>query len=86
MELHELKKKRDAYAGKIAQLAITIAIIFALPAGLAIGLSYWFSFSVMYALLPACVISWVLVILIYRKVDREVRELEMNIAQLQHEE
>lgn len=86
MELHELEKERDAYSGKIAQLAIHIAVIFALPALIAIGLSHWFSFSLMFSLAPAFVISWTLIVMLYRRVDKKVRQLEENISRLRSEE
>lgn len=86
MKLKELEQQRDAYAGRIAKLAIQIALIFGVPAALAIGLSRWFEVKIMYLLPVAFIISWIMVITLYRKVDRKVRELEQQISELKKEE
>lgn len=86
MELHELEKKRDAYAGKIAQLAIQIALIFAIPAAVALLLKYLFEVPIVYTLPVAFILSWVLVIRLYKKVDRAVRDLEEQIRERKREE
>lgn len=86
MELHELEKKRDAYAGRIAHLAIHIALIFAIPAGIALLLKYFFEVSIAYTLPVAFVLSWILVIRLYRKIDKTVRTLEEQIRERKKEE
>jgi len=86
MNLHELEKKRDAYAGRIAYLAIQIALIFGLPAATALLLQYFFEVPIVYALPVAFILSWVLVIRLYRSVDRKVRHLEEQIREHKNKE
>lgn len=79
MKLHELEKKRDEYTGKIVQLAIHIALIFAIPAALALLLKYLLEVPIMYTLPVAIILSWILVIRLYKKTERAVRSLEEQI-------
>ena len=79
MELHELEKERDAYSGRITHLAIHIALIFAIPAGVSVLLKYFLETPVVYTLPIAFVLSWILVIRLYRKIDKKVRSLETQI-------
>ena len=86
MNLQELEKERDAYAGRIGKLAIHIALIFAIPVVLAIGIGRLLDVSLVYTIPFAVVISWVLVIRMYRKVDAKVRGLEEKIRDIKKEE
>lgn len=86
MTLQELEKERNAYASQITNLAIKIAVIFVVPVLLAIGVSRLFDVSLVYTMPIAFIISWVLVIRMYRKVDKKVRELEEKIRALKEEE
>ena len=82
MELEKLIQKRDAYAGKILKLGILIAVIFLLPAVIAIVLSRSFDLSYVYTLGGAVIVSWTSVILLYRKIHHEVKALENQIKEL----
>jgi predicted tellurium resistance membrane protein TerC len=86
MELEDLIKKRDAYAGKILKLGITIAIIFLVPALIAILLKHYFAISYVYSLTFAFIISWTGVIFLYRKINKEVKALEMQIKELREKQ
>ena len=86
MELQDLEKKRDAYAGKITRLALHIAIIFAVPIAIAIGLHTWLNISYLILFPVAFIASWTAVTFLYRKIDKEVRELEARISELKKEE
>lgn len=80
MELAELEKKRDGYAGKIVKLGFTIAVIFLVPALIAVLLSRVLNLSFLYFFPVAFVVSWSFVVGIYRRYAREVRELDRQIA------
>ena len=86
MNLQELEKKRDAYSSKIASLAIQIALIFAIPAGIAVLAYYFLEIRIVYTLPIAFILSWVLVIRLYQKVDKKVRTLEAQIRELKQKE
>ena len=86
MDLHNLEQQRDAYSGRIGKLAIQIALIFALPAGVALALFKWMQIPVLYTLPVAFIASWVMVISLYRRVDRKVRDLENKIINLKKQE
>lgn len=86
MKLKELEKKRDAYAGKIIKLAITVAVIFIAPILVITGISYFFNIEFMYLFPLAFIISWTLVILLYRKMSKEVKALDHQIKELKAEE
>ncbi len=80
MELETLEKKRDAYAGKMVHLMIYIGLIFLIPALIAILIAWLIGVS-SFTLFPvAFVLSWTLVVLLYRKYNREVKELDRQIA------
>ena len=82
MKLEELEKKRDSYGGKIVKLALLIAVIFLVPVLVIAGISYYGDIKFMYLFPIAFVVSWVLVILLYRKVSKEVKGLDRQIKDL----
>jgi hypothetical protein len=86
MNLDDLERQRDAYASKIGKLALYIAVIFAVPAVIAIAIGRYADISLAYLLPIAFVISWILVAQLYRRIDKKVRELESRIRELKREE
>ncbi len=86
MELEKLIKKRDAYAGKILHLGIQIAAIFLVPIVLAIVIHWYLDISYFYLFPLAFIISWTGVIILYRKISKEVRELDNKIKELREQE
>lgn len=86
MELETLLKKRDAYAGRIVKLGIQIAVIFLLPAAAAVFLSRHFNLSFLYFFPGALIISWGLVIYLYKKVSKEMKELDARIKELREKQ
>ena len=86
MELEKLIKKRDAYAGKILKLGIIIAVIFILPAIIALLLTKYFNISYAYTLGGAFIVSWTGVVFLYRKIYREVKILETQIRDLNNKQ
>ena len=86
MEIEKLLKERDAYAGKILKLGITIAVIFLFPAIIAVLLGRYYNFSYVYTLGGAFIISWTGVVFLYRKISREVKHLEERIHELRKKE
>jgi len=81
MQLETLIKKREAYAGQILRLGIQIAGIFLIPVILVIIISRLFDISLMYLFPFAFITSWASVIVLYRKVSREVRYLDAQIKE-----
>lgn len=81
-ELIELEKKRDAYATQITRMAVQIAVIFAVPLLLGVGVHFWFNVSYPVILPFAFVISWLGVSHLYRKVGRGVQALEKRIQEI----
>lgn len=86
MELDKLLKERDAYAGKIFKLGIIIAVIFLFPAIIAIVLSKFFGISQILLFGIAFVVSWSSVFFLYKKINKQVTELDQRIAQLRKQE
>lgn len=84
-ELQKLEKEREMLAGKIVRLAIHIALIFAVPVALALGIHFGFGIRLVYVLPVAVIISWVLVIRLYRKTDQKMRYLDQRIMELKKE-
>lgn len=83
MELETLLKQRDAYAGKILKLGILIAVIFLLPAVIAIFVTKYFNVSYVYTLGIAFIVSWTGVVFLYRNIAQRVKKLETRINELQ---
>ncbi len=81
-ELSDLQKKRDAYAGKITHLAIQIAVLFAIPLLVALGIHYAADVSFPSLMPFAFILSWIGVVYVYRKIDKEVRTLELRIYEI----
>lgn len=86
MELEKLIKQRDAYGGQIINLAIKIAILFLVPAVLAILANQYVGISYIYVFPLAFIISWTGVILLYKKISKEVRALDVRIKELRAQE
>ena len=82
MELEKLIKQRESYGGQIIHLAIKIAILFLVPAILAIIISRYADIAYINVFPFAFIISWTGVILLYRKVSKEVRTLNERIKEL----
>jgi predicted tellurium resistance membrane protein TerC len=86
MKLEELIKQRDAYGGKILKLGITIAVIFIVPVLVVLGLSFLTGIEFMYLFPIAFIISWTSVIILYRKISKEVKLLDHQIKKLRAQE
>jgi archaellum biogenesis protein FlaJ (TadC family) len=86
MKLEELEKKRDAYAGKIIKLAIVIAAIFIVPILAITGISHFAGIKFMHLFPVAFITSWTFVVLLYRKVSREVNDLNRQIKDIKDKE
>lgn len=86
MELEKLLKQRDSYAGKILKLGIQIAVIFLLPAIIAIVLSKTLHLSFLYFFPGAFIISWAFVVYLYIKIKKEMEELDRCINELREKE
>jgi len=86
MELEQLIQQRDAYGGKIVKLLIHIGLIFIVPILVIALVSYLTGITFMYLFPVAFIISWTGVILLYRKVSKEVRALDVRIKELREQE
>jgi hypothetical protein len=67
-------------------LGIQIAVIFLVPALLALLAYKVFGISFMYVFPLAFIISWTGVILLYKKISKEVRALDARIKELRVQE
>lgn len=84
-ELEQLEKKRDLLAFRVVKLMIHIALIFAIPAAIAIAIHYFFDIRFRFLFPVAFILSWILVIRLYRKTDRQMRELDQRIMKLKRD-
>lgn len=93
MEIDELKKTKDRYITKIFYLGLKIALIFAIPAVIAVLLgkridaSYGHDkkFSIIF-LAFAFVLSWWITISMYRKLARKIKAIENQIKEKKSQE
>lgn len=81
-----MEQQRDAYASKILPLGIKIAVIFLIPAAIAVLLNKFLNVPIRYTLPVAFLLSWYGVIMIYRKTSREVRALDQKIKELRNQD
>ncbi len=85
-ELQQLEKKREVLASQVVRLMIRIALIFAIPVLLGIGIHYLFDIRFRYVLPVAFIFSWVLVIRMYRKTDKQMRDLDRRIMEFKKQD
>ncbi len=86
MKLRELEKKRDNYASEVVKMAIQVAVTFAIPAIIAVVLYKYVNVPIVISLPLAFIVSWALVVRLYKKVDREAKELDKQIADAKAEQ
>ena len=86
MELEKLIKQREDEAGKFVKLMIKIAVIFLIPAAIAVFLSKYFNLSFLYFFPAAFILSWTLVIILYQKVSKKMKALDTRIKELRKEQ
>lgn len=86
MELEKLVKQRDAYAGKILPLMIKIAVLFLVPAAIAVAITKIWNINFIYLFPAAFILSWSGVIYLYRKMSGEVRALDARIKELRNQD
>ena len=82
MDLEKLLKQREAYSGKILKLGIQIAGIFLVPVVIISVIHKIFEIPFMYLFPVAFILSWVGVAILYRRYDREIRDIEHKIREL----
>jgi len=82
MKLDELIQERDAYGGKILKLGISIAVIFILPVLIIAGISYLSGIRFIYLFPIAFIVSWTLVVILYKRVSKKVKTLDKQIQDL----
>ena len=93
-KLKELEEKRDKYVHKIFYLMLEILVIFGAPAVVAYFLGAWLDarFTTegktlqMTALAVAFVTSWVITIMKYRRIDRQLKDLDKQISSLRSQQ
>lgn len=89
-KLKELEDKRDKYVHRIFYLMLQILVIFGVPAAIAYFLGAWLdarletgSKTLQFTSLGvAFVTSWVITIMKYRKIDKELKRLDKEIKDL----
>ena len=92
MEIEELEKKRDEAMTGFFWLGLQIAVIFAIPAITAaivskkIALQTGFKGATTIGLGISFIISWIIVIYIYRKKAKKMKEIEDKIRTLRKQE
>jgi hypothetical protein len=90
-DIEELKKIRDHYRAKAFHLALGILAIFGVPAGLAVVAGRAMDSGVgsgrkwqMIFLGLAFFLSWFMLILVWRKIDKGMREVDDKIKKSKH--
>ena len=86
MELEKLLQQRDAYGRKILKLGIKIAFIFLLPIIIGVIIHRTLDIPLLYILLVAFIVSWSGIIVLYRKISKQVRTLDAKIRELKTKE
>lgn len=86
MELQDLQKKRESYAGKILPLMVKIAVLFLIPAVIVLVLYKVWDINYFYTFPVAFILSWSGVIWLYRKMSAEVRALDARIKELRNQD
>ncbi|MDP3955653.1 MAG: hypothetical protein Q8Q18_00195 [bacterium] len=84
----ELKRERQVVTNRIYWMMVEVAVIFGLSAFGAYGLGVYLSFSrkgMFIVLGISFVVSWLLVILRYRMVTKELRIIEVHLKDAQRE-
>jgi hypothetical protein len=85
-ELKSLRKKRDGYVDQMMWFALSLIVIFGLPAGIAVYLGkvvFENTVVLTISLISAFVLSWLIVIYRYKKIAKKVRETEDAIQEIQ---
>lgn len=85
-QLKALERERDSHVTRIFWVGLEIAILFAIPLAVAILIGLKFGGVVKWiALAIAFVLSWVLMIVRYRKVAHKMEALDRDVKQLREE-
>lgn len=82
MKLEELIQQRNEYGAKILKLAIQVAGIFLIPILLIYGITLISDIKFIYLFPVAFIISWLSIFFLYRKISREVKDLDRRIREL----
>lgn len=83
-EIIRMEKEREGYITKLFWFALEIALIFLVPALIAvfISLEFWGKKAVWYALPFTFVLSWVIVVIRWRKINKILTKLDKDILEL----
>lgn len=90
MSLHEklekLEKEREKQVTRVFWMGLEIAVLFAVPLAVAVIIAKIFGGYVTWiALVVALIISWSLMIRLYRRVSRRMQGLDTEIKSLRQE-
>lgn len=83
-DIIKLEKEREGHVTKLFWLALQIAFIFLIPALIGVFISIqFFSRQVLWYVLPfTFIFSWVIVIIIWRKMNKILTKLDKDILEL----
>lgn len=82
-ELKKLEAEREKYITRIFWILIEIAFIFGIPAAIAVILIKLWGGNTIYVALPtAFILSWVILVIHFRKVSKRLKELDKKIKEL----
>lgn len=87
MEIEKLKEEKDKYVTKIFYLGLKIALIFAIPALIAVfvgkklDLIYGTGKNITYSFLAfAFILSWTMTIMMYNSLAKKIKKIEKDIS------
>ncbi|MCB9805552.1 hypothetical protein H6775_00150 [Candidatus Nomurabacteria bacterium] len=82
-EIKKLESEREKHVTRIFWILIEIAFIFGIPAAVAVVLVKFLGGHTLYIALPiAFILSWVILILHYRKMSQRLKDLDRKIKEL----
>lgn len=85
-EIKALESEREKHITRIFWILIEIAFIFGIPATVAVILIKVLGGNTIYIALPvAFIISWIILIFHYRKLNRELKNLDKKILELKRQ-
>jgi Na+-driven multidrug efflux pump len=82
-ELESLLSEKEKLITKFFWFMVEIALVFAIPAGIVLGISFYVEERVEFYLLPiSFVTSWIIVLIRFSKLNKKMKKLDSDISNL----